>query len=174
MNTPPDPSNKTARYKYAADQATAVMGGQLTDASSFQSRAQAILSAAAVTTTVIGSVAKAGLFGTQGTTNLLEPWELLVIAILFGLTVVAALLCMWPRGGWEFQLEPTELVAAYDRVDPDTASDADVYRNACVNMSVLIAGNTRKMNVAIWSLRSAQLLLGLQILFFVLVVWGRA
>ncbi len=159
------------RYKYAADQASAVLMGQRADLSSFQTRSQAVLSSSALTTTVIGAVSKAGLFGAEGKTNLLQGREIIVIGVLFVLTAVASLLGMWPRRGWQFQLEPAEMIAAYDAVP--AATDAEVYRNAADSMVDLIENNVDMLATSVWLVRIAQVLLVLQIVFFLGVITAR-
>jgi hypothetical protein len=158
------------RYKLAYDQATAVLTTQRTDLTSFQTRAQATLSAAAVATTVIGSIAKAGLFGAAGTTDLLTDKEIVGFAVLFVLTVCASLYCLWPRAGWAFQLSPPELVAAYDQADVAVANDAYVYRNAALSAYAIANGNVRKLNRMAWDVRAAQLVLAAQVVYFLAVV----
>ncbi len=163
-------TDQKERYKYAADQAAAVLAGQRADLTGFQTRCQAVLSSSAITTTIIGAVSKA-VFTSNSDKNLLSDWELAVIAVLFALTAIAALAGMWPRKGWQYQPEPKAMIALYDAY-PD-ATDAAVYRNAADSMVTFIEENVTKLNKSVLAVRTAQVLLVLQILFFLGVIISR-
>ena len=142
------------------DQAVRLIEHQRDAVGAVRERVGSLLAGSSIATSFLGSAALEQPGG-------LNPWAWAAIA-LFGLTVAGSIFVLWARRGWEFGLDPAEILAEGEGTDIAKVKLAvtgwmDRYYNR----------NGAKLDRIIDVFNLAALALGLEIgAWLIAIVWG--
>lgn len=121
-------ADKGLLYNVAYEEAVRALSEQQGVIDSFRTRAGALLSAAAITTSFLGAQAL-GSEGLNGT-----AWAALVV---FAGVAVASLAILWPRR-WEFTANPRDVIQTYIEAN-EPVPLAELHRDLSLHMRVAVA-----------------------------------
>jgi hypothetical protein len=156
-----EPQDPRSALLYA--EAVRALDDQQSIVESIRVRAGILLSAAAVATSFLAGVAvrKGGLTG----------WGGLATACFIGLGALCFMI-LWPTREWKFRANSKKLARDYIDSDPP-ASLSEMQRDLALHMENWAQANSWKMRWLFFYFQAAVLLLGLNVLFWIMDLWGR-
>jgi len=140
----------SAHYALAYDEARRALDAQKIAVSDLQSRAAALIAAAAVTTSFFGGRALA-----IGDIDA-WAWTAITISALLSTTVLSML---WPRRDWVFTINASKLLESYVERDEGPLSVPQIHRNLAVHMSRRYQLNVVQLRWLTMSFRASAVLL---------------
>jgi hypothetical protein len=156
-----DPADPRAALLYA--EGVRALDDQQSVVESIRVRAGILLSAASVATSFLAGVA----VGRKG----LSFWGWLATTCFVGVGVLSFMI-LWPKREWTFRANIKKLVRDY--VDGDApASLAEMHRDLALHMENWAEANSWKMRWLFIYFQVAVLLLGFEVVLWIIDLWGR-
>lgn len=153
-----DGGKNDALYKVAYDEAVRALSAQQAVIDSVRSRAGLLLSAAAITTSFLGS---------QALDRASNPASWVALASFAAISLVS-LAILWPRH-WEFSASPNEVISTYVEADEPALAQV-LHRDLSLHMNSSYLENLEGLRRLAALLQAAGILLTVELVFWIIAI----
>jgi hypothetical protein len=150
-------------YELAYREGVRELDHQQSTLDELRSRAGTLLAASALATSFLGAAALPD--GTPWT------WWVYVAVTAFAAGILLSLAVLWPLTEWRFVNSPQKVIDDYVEGEPP-ASLAETYRDLALHAAQHATHNGKRLRWLFWGFQGAALSLLVQVVAWLIVIWG--